>query len=43
MNLASPSNIERTLWTRVAATLAAVLWLAKSDRATVMVSPAVHE
>lgn len=34
MNLASPSNIERTLWTPVAATLAAVLWLARSDRAT---------
>ena len=33
MNLASPSNIERTLWTPVAAALAAVLWLARSDRA----------
>ena len=34
MNLASKSNIERTLWTPVAAALAAVLWLARSDRAT---------
>jgi hypothetical protein len=34
MNLASPSKIERTLWTPVAASLAAVLWLARSDRAT---------
>ena len=33
MNLASPSKIERTLWTPVAAALAAVLWLARSDRA----------
>jgi hypothetical protein len=33
MNLASPLNIERTLWTPVAAALAAVLWLARSDRA----------
>ena len=34
MNLASPSNIERALWTPVAAALAVVLWLARSDRAT---------
>jgi len=34
MNLASPSKIERTLWTPVAATLAALLWLARSDRAS---------
>ena len=34
MNLASKSNIERTLWTPVAAALAVVLWLARSDRPT---------
>jgi hypothetical protein len=34
MNLASKSNLERTLWTPVAAALAVVLWLARSDRAS---------
>jgi hypothetical protein len=31
MNLASKSNLERTLWAPVAAALAVVLWLARSD------------
>jgi hypothetical protein len=32
MNLASPSDIERALWTPVAAALAVLLWLARNDR-----------
>ncbi|PPK92598.1 hypothetical protein CLV92_11327 [Kineococcus xinjiangensis] len=31
LNLASPSGVERALWTPVAAALAASLWLARAD------------
>jgi hypothetical protein len=34
MNLISPAKLERTLWTPVAAALATVLWLTRSDRST---------
>jgi len=34
MNLASPSDIERALWTPVAAVLAVLLWRARNDRQT---------